>query len=154
MGVFPKITREKVTPVPPPYGRTGRTRLPVSSLQVEYIDAGTPITNTHYIGAPRGEIYGADHGTARFSPELNATVRPQTPLKNLYLTGGSSARHRVAACVCARVPTGCVLSSCRPGRVCVRLRRRSGRSAQLWLGHPQAQPPPGRHQPGEENQTD
>lgn len=65
MDVFPKITRDKI----------------------EYIDAGTPITNTHYIGAPKGEIYGADHGVARFSPELNATVRPQTPLKNLYLTG-------------------------------------------------------------------
>ncbi|XP_078125690.1 all-trans-retinol 13,14-reductase [Sander vitreus] len=65
MDVFPKITRDKI----------------------EYIDAGTPITNTHYIGAPKGEIYGADHGIARFSPECNATVRPQTPLKNLYLTG-------------------------------------------------------------------
>lgn len=53
------------------------------------MDAGTPVTNTHYIGAPKGEIYGADHGVARFSPELNATVRPQTPLKNLYLTGQS-----------------------------------------------------------------
>ncbi|KAM6914597.1 all-trans-retinol 13,14-reductase [Lycodopsis pacificus] len=65
LDVFPKITRDKV----------------------EFIDAGTPITNTHYIGAPKGEIYGADHGMARFSPELIATVRPQTPLKNLYLTG-------------------------------------------------------------------
>ncbi|XP_056143931.1 all-trans-retinol 13,14-reductase-like [Lampris incognitus] len=65
MDVFPKITRDKI----------------------EYIDAGTPITNTHYIGAPKGEIYGADHGIERFSAELNATVRPQTPLKNLYLTG-------------------------------------------------------------------
>ncbi|XP_047212063.1 all-trans-retinol 13,14-reductase-like isoform X1 [Girardinichthys multiradiatus] len=65
MDVFPKITRDKI----------------------EYVDAGTPITNTHYIGAPKGEIYGVDHGIARFSPELNATIRPQTPLKNLYLTG-------------------------------------------------------------------
>nr|XP_029481133.1 all-trans-retinol 13,14-reductase-like [Oncorhynchus nerka] len=65
MSVFPKITRDKV----------------------EFIEAGTPITNTHYIGAPKGEIYGADHGTARFSAECSATVRPQTPLKNLYLTG-------------------------------------------------------------------
>ncbi|XP_072299009.1 all-trans-retinol 13,14-reductase [Eucyclogobius newberryi] len=65
MDVFPNITRDKI----------------------EYVDAGTPITNTHYIGAPKGEIYGADHGRARFSPELNATIRPQTPLKNLYLTG-------------------------------------------------------------------
>lgn len=60
---------------------------PLWSVQIEYVDAGTPVTNTHYIGAPKGEIYGADHGVARFSPELNATVRPQTPLKNLYLTG-------------------------------------------------------------------
>lgn len=65
MEVFPKINRDKI----------------------EFIDAGTPITNTHYIGAPKGEIYGADHGVARFSAKLNATVRPQTPLKNLYLTG-------------------------------------------------------------------
>uniref|UniRef100_A0A6Q2XSX4 All-trans-retinol 13,14-reductase n=1 Tax=Esox lucius TaxID=8010 RepID=A0A6Q2XSX4_ESOLU len=63
--VFPKITRDKV----------------------EYIDAGTPITNSHYIGCPKGEIYGADHGIARFSPECSATVRPRTPLKKLYLTG-------------------------------------------------------------------
>ncbi|XP_027897821.1 all-trans-retinol 13,14-reductase-like [Xiphophorus couchianus] len=65
MDIFPKITRDKI----------------------EYIDAGTPITNTHYIAAPKGEFYGVDHGIARFNPELNVTIRPQTPLKNLYLTG-------------------------------------------------------------------
>ncbi len=51
------------------------------------MDAGTPITNQHYIAAPKGEIYGADHGIARFNAELNATIRPQTPIKNLFLTG-------------------------------------------------------------------
>lgn len=55
--------------------------------RIEYVDAGTPITNQHYIAAPRGEIYGADHGIPRFSAELNATIRAQTPIKNLYLTG-------------------------------------------------------------------
>lgn len=55
--------------------------------RIEYVDAGTPITNQHYIAAPRGEIYGADHGISRFSAELNATVRAQTPIKNLFLTG-------------------------------------------------------------------
>lgn len=64
-------------------------------LQIEYVDAGTPITNTHYIGAPKGEIYGADHGKARFSPELNAMLRPQTPLKNLYLTGPFLSRRLI-----------------------------------------------------------
>uniref|UniRef100_A0A3P9H3Y2 All-trans-retinol 13,14-reductase n=1 Tax=Oryzias latipes TaxID=8090 RepID=A0A3P9H3Y2_ORYLA len=63
--VFPKITRDKI----------------------EYIDAGTPLTNMHYIGAPKGEVYGIDHGMTRFDPEFNTLMRPQTPLKNLYLTG-------------------------------------------------------------------
>nr|XP_057905052.1 all-trans-retinol 13,14-reductase [Doryrhamphus excisus] len=63
--VFPKVTRDKI----------------------EYIDAGTPITNTHYIGSPKGEFYGVDHGMERFTPELSIIMKPQTPLKNLYLTG-------------------------------------------------------------------
>ncbi|KAL0197330.1 hypothetical protein M9458_005870, partial [Cirrhinus mrigala] len=54
--------------------------------RIEYVDAGTPITNQHYIGAPKGEIYGIDHGIPRFDVELNATIRPQTPIKNLFLT--------------------------------------------------------------------
>ncbi|KPP71684.1 putative all-trans-retinol 13,14-reductase [Scleropages formosus] len=55
--------------------------------KVEYIDAGTPLTNQHYIATPRGEIYGCDHNKDRFSAEVSAALRPQTPLKNLYLTG-------------------------------------------------------------------
>ncbi|KAL7850282.1 hypothetical protein SRHO_G00196310 [Serrasalmus rhombeus] len=55
--------------------------------RIEYMDAGTPVTNQHYIAAPKGEIYGADHGTARFSAEFCVSIRPQTPIKNLYLTG-------------------------------------------------------------------
>lgn len=55
--------------------------------RIVFVDAGTPITNQHYIAAPEGEIYGADHGISRFNAELNATIRPQTPIKNLFLTG-------------------------------------------------------------------
>ncbi|XP_043091596.1 all-trans-retinol 13,14-reductase-like isoform X2 [Puntigrus tetrazona] len=55
--------------------------------RIEYVDAGTPITNQHYIAAPEGEIYGIDHGIPRFNVELNAIIRPQTPIKNLFLTG-------------------------------------------------------------------
>lgn len=99
MDVFPKVTRDKVASLSPcglDDGRGFDAVLPVPSLQIEYVDAGTPITNTHYIGAPKGEIYGAEHDTSRFTPELNANVRPQTPLKNLYLTGGSSSPRRVS----------------------------------------------------------
>ncbi|KAB5553715.1 hypothetical protein PHYPO_G00041840 [Pangasianodon hypophthalmus] len=55
--------------------------------RIEYMDAGTPITNQHYLAASKGEIYGADHGTSRFTAEVCATIRPQTPIKNLFLTG-------------------------------------------------------------------
>ncbi|XP_072550131.1 all-trans-retinol 13,14-reductase-like [Salminus brasiliensis] len=60
---------------------------PKTKDRIEYMDAGTPITNQHYIAAPKGEIYGVDHGTARFSAEFCISMRPQTPIKNLFLTG-------------------------------------------------------------------
>lgn len=55
--------------------------------RIEYMDAGTPISNQHYLAASKGEIYGADHGVSRFTAEVCATIRAQTPIKNLFLTG-------------------------------------------------------------------
>uniref|UniRef100_A0A8D2LJB7 All-trans-retinol 13,14-reductase n=1 Tax=Varanus komodoensis TaxID=61221 RepID=A0A8D2LJB7_VARKO len=55
--------------------------------KIELISAGTPLTNCHYIGSPRGEIYGAENSISRLQVEVTATVRPQTPIPNLYLTG-------------------------------------------------------------------
>ncbi|XP_062874655.1 all-trans-retinol 13,14-reductase-like [Trichomycterus rosablanca] len=55
--------------------------------RIEYTDAGTPLTNQHYIASPKGEIYGADHDIARFTADVCATIRPRTPIKNLFLTG-------------------------------------------------------------------
>ncbi|NWS78644.1 RETST reductase, partial [Crotophaga sulcirostris] len=55
--------------------------------RIEYISGGTPLTNQHYLASPKGEIYGMDHGIARLQAEAIATVRAQTAVPNLYLTG-------------------------------------------------------------------
>ena len=39
---------------------------------IDYVDIGTPVTNTHYLAAPHGEIYGLDHTKARMLPEVSA----------------------------------------------------------------------------------
>ncbi|NXS97210.1 RETST reductase, partial [Jacana jacana] len=55
--------------------------------KIEYISGGTPLTNQHYIASPRGEIYGIDHDITRLQAEAIATMRAQTAVPNLYLTG-------------------------------------------------------------------
>ncbi|XP_014814197.1 PREDICTED: all-trans-retinol 13,14-reductase isoform X3 [Calidris pugnax] len=55
--------------------------------RIEYISGGTPLTNQHYIASPKGEIYGIDHNITRMKAETIATVRAQTAVPNLYLTG-------------------------------------------------------------------
>ncbi|XP_078454598.1 all-trans-retinol 13,14-reductase [Lampetra fluviatilis] len=54
---------------------------------IEYIEAGSPLSHQHYIASPRGEIYGIHHNLPRFSAETTAVLRPETSIPNLYLTG-------------------------------------------------------------------
>lgn len=55
--------------------------------RIEYLSGGTPLTNGHYIGSVRGEIYGAEQDLDRLRVEAIAALRARTAVPNLYLTG-------------------------------------------------------------------
>uniref|UniRef100_A0A8D2JNG1 All-trans-retinol 13,14-reductase n=1 Tax=Sciurus vulgaris TaxID=55149 RepID=A0A8D2JNG1_SCIVU len=55
--------------------------------KVESATGGSPLTNQFFLAAPRGATYGADHDLGRLHPHMVASLRPQSPIPNLYLTG-------------------------------------------------------------------
>ena len=56
------------------------------------------MTNKYYIGSAHGEIYGLDHDVARFSPDVVMSLRPETDVAGLYLTGQSDVVRSHVAC--------------------------------------------------------
>lgn len=52
-----------------------------------FMDAGTPLSNQYYLATPKGEVYGVDHNTKRFAPEVMAAMRPEIGVPGLFLTG-------------------------------------------------------------------
>ncbi len=52
--------------------------------KVDYYELSTPLSTQHFANYQAGELYGINHTPERFEQRF---LRPQTPIKNLYLTG-------------------------------------------------------------------
>ena len=55
---------------------------------VEVAELSTPLSTSHFTAHPQGQIYGVAHTPARFRHPL---LRPQTPVRGLFLTGADVA---------------------------------------------------------------
>ncbi|MBS1153318.1 MAG: All-trans-retinol 13,14-reductase [Myxococcaceae bacterium] len=62
-------------------------QLPQLRGKIDVTELSTPISTGHFVGHPRGELYGLDHTPARFE----ARLRAQSPVPGLYLTGADLA---------------------------------------------------------------
>lgn len=58
--------------------------VPQTKGKIDYYELSTPLTTKHFVNYEHGEIYGVDHTPDRFT---QTHLRPQTPVKGLYLTG-------------------------------------------------------------------
>ncbi|XP_024414216.2 all-trans-retinol 13,14-reductase [Desmodus rotundus] len=55
--------------------------------KVDSVTGGSPLTSQFYLAAFQGTTYGADHDLRRLHPRGIASIRAQSPIPNLYLTG-------------------------------------------------------------------
>ena len=58
-------------------------KVPQLRGKIDVCELSTPVTTHHFASHPRGELYGLDHGPARFAHSFNA----RTHVDGLFLTG-------------------------------------------------------------------
>ena len=58
--------------------------MPQTKDHIEITELSTPLSTRHFTNYTSGEIYGLEHSPQRFRFKW---LRPQTPIKNLFLTG-------------------------------------------------------------------
>ena len=69
---------------------------------VDHLELSTPLTTRDFLGYDKGEIYGIEHSPERFRQKW---LRPQTSVKDLYLTGQDIVTDGVAGALMSGVIT-------------------------------------------------
>jgi hypothetical protein len=67
---------------------------------IAFTDLGTPLSNTTFLGAAKGEVYGMAHTPQRFQLPW---LRPTSPIEGLYLSGQDVVTDGVAGAAVAGV---------------------------------------------------
>jgi all-trans-retinol 13,14-reductase len=62
--------------------------MPALEPLVQFVELSTPLSTETFTRAPLGAIYGLEPTPERFA---NKYLRPRTPLRGLYLSGGDMA---------------------------------------------------------------
>jgi all-trans-retinol 13,14-reductase len=78
-------------------------RYPVLKNYLAYSELSTPLSTAHFGNYQKGEIYGLNHTPKRFEQDW---LRPETPIKNFYLTGQDIVTCGIGGALCSGVLTG------------------------------------------------
>lgn len=81
-------------------------RYPQLKDRIEKYEFATPATTQHYLGSSVGESYGLTMNSERL---LSPDLRPETGIKNLYLTGQDICTHGFAGALSSAVITANVV---------------------------------------------
>ncbi len=85
-------------------------RMPQLKQALDYYELSTPLSTEFYQLNAQGEIYGLDHYVDRFKQPF---LHPQTPVKNLYMTGADVMTAGVGGALMAGLMTTCCMSGLR-----------------------------------------
>jgi|JI10StandDraft_1071094.scaffolds.fasta_scaffold00784_5 all-trans-retinol 13,14-reductase len=75
--------------------------------KVDHAELSTPLSTAHFVGHPRGEIYGLAHTPERFAARH---LRPHTPVRGLFLTGADVCTAGVGGALMGGVLTATALT--------------------------------------------
>lgn len=75
--------------------------------KISYYELSSALSTKHFVNYEKGELYGLDHTPERFGQKF---LRPQTPIKNFFLTGQDIATAGVGGALFSGVLTASVIA--------------------------------------------